>query len=132
MRLVLLFLICGALAGCDTPGTEFRGVPAVRIEQGGDVFDIRIRGLRAEAIRTNPRVAMRLPSVGTQAVQAIEMVSGCHVDQLTGDAAQMVAYLDCGRGAPSPPPRFPSFDCELDLYGDDTGVLYCDPLRPSY
>ncbi len=132
MRLVLAAMICGVLAGCSTPGPAFRGLPAVRMHQGGSVFDIRVRDSRAEAIRVNPRAAMRLSSVGVDAVQAIETVSGCRVDRLTGDQAQMVAYLDCGAGAPSPPRRAPSFDCEIDLYDDESGTIYCDPERPGH
>ena len=129
MRAVVISLVL-CLSGCGTPGPEFRGVPATRMEVGGSTFDIRVKGRRAEAIRQNPEWAMRLSSVAPRAFYAIEAVSGCRVRRLTGDQAQMVAYLDCGQGAPRPPFRLPELECEIDEVEDRQGVAHCAPGRP--
>lgn len=84
MRLLLLLSVL-AIAACGTPSPEFSGVAPVRVKLGASVFDIRVAGRRAEAIRLNQRPAMRLASVGVPAVLAIERVSGCRVDRLRGD-----------------------------------------------
>ncbi len=123
--MLLIFLVLGA---CGTPGPKFSGVAPVRVQVGASVFDIRVAGRRAEAIRLNPRPAMRLASVGVPAMLAIERVSGCRVDRLSGDQAMMWATLDCGAGALVPRQREPYLECdafELDAGG---GELICYPF----
>ena len=92
MRCTFLFAL-GLLAACDTPSPDFRGVPAHSVAMGESIFVIRIKGLRAEAIRTNMQWAPRMAATAPQGVAAIEAVSGCRVDTLTGDQAMMQARL---------------------------------------
>ncbi|WP_428512880.1 hypothetical protein [Roseovarius sp.] len=124
-----LFLISlSALAACDTASPDFAGVAPVRVEAGASVFDIRVAGRRAEAVRLNAQPAFRLSSVGVPAVLAIEAVSGCRVDRLTGDQAMMRATLDCGSGAAPPRRRVPYLEC--DMFDPDAAVseLVCYPF----
>ena len=129
MRILLLsFLAFPAfLAGCNTPGPGFRGLPAHSVSLGGSDFDVRVKGLRAEAIRTNAQWAPRMAATAPQGVAAIEAVSGCRVAKLTGDQAVMRARLDCGDGPP-PTPLFPQ-EWECEAYEVDTGygALDCRP-----
>lgn len=116
------------LGGCGGASPAFFGVDPVRVHAGGHVFDIRVDGRRAEAVRRNMVWLPRLASVGVPAVGAIEAVSGCRVDRLTGDQAMMRATLDCGSGAPRP--RFPTPYLECDAFDldDETGELLCYPF----
>ncbi len=91
------------LAGCDTPTPAFRDVPATRIEVEDSVFDVRVRGRAAEAIRINSEYAPRLAGVAPRAVWAIERVSGCHVTALSGDQALIHARLKCSKDGPLDP-----------------------------
>ena len=124
-RLLLSLLVLGA---CGTPSPEFFGIAPVRIKMGASVFDIRVAGRRAEAIRLNAKPAMRLSSVGVPAVLAIERVSGCRVDRLRGDQALMWATLDCGAGAPVPRQREPHLECDAFDRDADGGELICYPF----
>jgi hypothetical protein len=121
--LAVLFLI-----GCNTPGPSFRGVEPVRISVRGDVFDVRIDGVRAEAMRLNSRWAPRLDAVAPQGVAAIERVSGCRVRKLYGDAAMMTARLDCGQRL-APLPRGNSYDCDVYEIVDGLAELTCEAVR---
>jgi hypothetical protein len=115
------------IAACDTPSPAFRGVEPVRIKVGHSMFDIRVQGRRAEAIRLNAEWAPRLEAVAPRAVAAIEAVSRCRVDRLDGDQALMTARLDCGAGPP-PGPVFPDrLDCEYYELGEAYGALICRP-----
>lgn len=92
------FLLLALLTACDGPAPAMMGTDATRITIDAVEFSIRIRGDRAEAIRTN---MMPNPSIGAvypRAMQAMEAVSGCRVieDSLRGDVAVMRADLDCG------------------------------------
>ncbi len=53
-RMVILFL---ALAACDTTGRHFRDSPVTRVTVEGSVFDVRVRGNLAEALRINAQYA---------------------------------------------------------------------------
>ncbi len=89
------------MAACSTPGAYFRDVPPTRVSVAGSDFDIRVRGRLAEAIRTNPQYAPRAGPLFAQAEVAMEHVSGCNVDRIGGDQAQITGILDCGaRGDP--------------------------------
>ncbi len=133
VRLILL-LLCW-LAACSTPGPYFRGLPATRVTVAGSVFDVRVRGDLAEAIRINPQYAPRPGPLPLRARFAMEEVSGCAVVRVLGDQAQMTGMLSCG----GPPPdwlRLParvSYSCvQLDTWLKDQpgGPYYdydCDP-----
>ncbi|WP_420396527.1 hypothetical protein [Nioella sp.] len=86
------------LAACDSPAPAMMGAEATRITIDAVEFSIRLRGDRAEAIRTNMMPNPSIGSVYPRAVQAMEAVSGCRVieDSLRGDVAVMRADLDCG------------------------------------
>lgn len=117
MRYLLLCL--GLLAACNTPGPGFRGVPATQVTVDGSVFDVRVRGNTAEAIRTNRQYAPRPGPIETRARLAISQVSGCRVSRLKGDAAVIHARLACGGQSHVPPvhPVGAVLECyEVDSY----------------
>lgn len=117
-----IILLC--LAACDIPGPGFRDVPVTRVRVGPSIFDIRVAGLRAEAIRLTPEPAPRLASVAPRGVRAIEAVSGCRVRRLDGDAALMTAWLDCG-GERAPLPREAALDCTIDVVYETFADMTC-------
>ncbi len=123
----LMAAMAMVLIGCDAPGLEFRDVPATRIHVAQSTFDVRIKGLRAEAIRLNAENAPRLAAVAPRGVYAIEKVSGCRVRKLVGDAAVMQAWLDCG-GRLAPLPRDVEFECSIDVVYDSFADLTCEPV----
>ncbi len=88
------------VAGCNTPAPPFQGIAPTRVEVDGSIFDIRVRGEFAEAIRINRQYAPRLGPIRTRAAIAIAQVSGCRVKGVLGDQALMTANLDCARGPP--------------------------------
>ena len=90
--LLLLFL----LAACSQPSPAFRGIAPVRVTVGESVFDVRLRGHHAQAIRLGPRRAPRTLSVAPEAAAAIAAVSGCAAPRLWGDQAMLEAALLCG------------------------------------
>jgi len=96
MKHALLPLLVMLIA-CDSPAPAMMGADATQMTIDGVTFTIRIRGDRAEAIRTN---MMPNPSIGAiypRALQAMEQASGCSVieDSPRGDVAVMRADLDC-------------------------------------
>lgn len=103
------------------------GVPAVRMQVDGSVFDVRVRGQRAEAIRRNPEWPPRRAVIMPRAAAAIAGVSGCQVARLRGDVAVIRADLDCGGGAPPRPPAARAYDCEVVALDNGHGELYCEP-----
>ncbi|WP_371056335.1 hypothetical protein [Rhodosalinus sp. K401] len=89
---------CAALclaAACDTPGRGFMGQPAERVAAGGHVFDVRVRGDRAEAIRLNAAVFPSYGEIGPAAALAIRRATGCEPQALTGDPSVVHATLAC-------------------------------------
>ncbi|MHA7850460.1 hypothetical protein [Roseovarius sp.] len=118
-----------ALAACNTPGPAFRGIDPVRVTVAQSTFDVRVDGLRAQAIRLNMEWAPRRDAVAPRAVAAIEQVSGCSVSRLDGDQAVTVARLDCGGGAPPAVPDPTSLDCDVVFVGGTEADLICDPIR---
>ncbi len=101
MRRFAPHLICLALlAGCNTPGPHFRGLPATRVTVEGLVFDVRVRGRLAEAMRVNIQYAPRFGPIRERAGRAMAQVSGCEVTEVRGDQALATGILDCGGGAP--------------------------------
>jgi hypothetical protein len=123
-----------ALVACDGPGLHFSGVPATRITVDGSVFDVRVRGDLAEAVRINAEYAPRFGPIRTRAGFAMATVSGCKVREVLGDQAVALGRLDCGGTAPravspapvyscidvstwvnaGPGPDYPEFDCTPD------------------
>ena len=120
-----------ALVGCDTAGPHFGDVPATRLSIDGATFDVRVNGRLAEAIRVNPQYAPRLGALAPRAARAMQIVSGCEVTEVRGDAAQITGILDCGEG---PPPVILvvglNYDCvAIDGYfssNDDTTFVDYD------
>lgn len=96
--MIRLFISLLALAGCNLPSAEYRGLAPTRVTVQGSTFDIRQRGTRAEAIRINPEYAPRFGPIRERAGMAMAMVSGCKVVSVTGDQAQAFGRLNCGKG----------------------------------
>ena len=92
---IFFLSIPALLLGCDMPSPAYRGIAAERVTVEKSVFDVRVSGNKAEAIRLNAEYAPRPSAVAPRAVIAIEQVSGCKVKKLTGDQAQFFARLKC-------------------------------------
>lgn len=127
IRLSLLLIV---LVGCSQPGREFRGLPATRVDVGGSLFDVRVRGNLAEAIRLNPQYAPRFGPIRDRAAFAMAQVSGCRVEGVLGDQSVALGILDCGTRSldwalPVPVLRF---DCiEIDQWAQrPTQTRYVD------
>lgn len=99
-------IICAAVvlvAACDTPGRGFGGLPAARVAAGGHVFDVRVRGDTAEAIRLDAAAFPSYGEVAHAAALAIRRATGCRADSLTGDPSVVRATLDCPVSAGASP-----------------------------
>ena len=83
------------LSACSIETRHFRGVEPVQLIVDDSVFDVRVRGNLAEAIRTNPQYAPRLGPLRAQSAFAMALVSGCAVTGVLGDQAVMTGVLDC-------------------------------------
>lgn len=105
-----LILFCAA---CTASSPYFRGIPATRITVAGSVFDVRLRGDLAEAVRVNAQYAPRFGPIRARAAFAMEQVSDCRVTEMRGDQALALGRLACdGRSATWQPPVPPvSYDC---------------------
>lgn len=126
MRIPLSILITLMFGACDTPGPEFAGVPAERQHVGKSVFDVRLKGDLAQAIRVNSEWAPRSEAVWPRAVIAIEQASGCRVRRMEGDQVVIKARLDCPDGAPAQTqPR--EIRCDVDVLNDVTIRATCMP-----
>ncbi|XDA99162.1 hypothetical protein AB1M95_04435 [Sulfitobacter sp. LCG007] len=100
-RMSLTGLLAASLLGsCAVPGPYFERSGTTRVQSGGSVFDVRVRGRLAEAVRVNPQYAPRLGPLGLQAARAMSLVSGCAVTEVRGDQAVATGLLDCGDGPP--------------------------------
>ncbi|UWR29687.1 hypothetical protein K3758_15290 [Sulfitobacter sp. W002] len=95
MRLLLIIAVVIGLAACTAPSRDFRGLPAQRITVDGSVFDVRVRGERAEAVRVNTQYAPRFGPIRARAGRAMAQVSGCEVKEVLGDQALAFGVLDC-------------------------------------
>ncbi|MEQ6249100.1 hypothetical protein ABMC89_09440 [Sulfitobacter sp. HNIBRBA3233] len=122
------------LAACNTAGPHFRGLPATRITVDGSVFDVRVRGDLAEAIRINPQYAPRFGPIRGRAGRAMARVSGCTVTEVRGDQAQALGLLDCrGARGKARPVLAVDLDCvpvrgtELTVLGSTSVEIECDP-----
>lgn len=94
MRHVAISLIV-LLTACVGQQGYFAGTQVTRVSVGQSVFDIRLRGNLAEAIRVNPQYAPRLGVLRQHAALAMAQVSGCDVKGVLGDQAVMTGVLDC-------------------------------------
>ena len=126
MKWLLIFGL-GVLTACNAPSPAFQDTPATRIHIGHSVFDVRVKGTRAQAIRINRENAPRLAAVAPRGVAAIERVSGCRVSKLDGDAALMNAWLDCG-GKLAPLPHTHEFECTIDVVYETFADLSCEEV----
>lgn len=133
MRWWFVFLML--MAGCNTPGPHFRGVPVTRVEVEGSVFDVRVRGNLAEALRVNRQYAPRFGPIRARAGHAMAQVSGCRVLEVLGDQALATGILACA-GRPRGwvvPTGAVAYSCqEVDQWmNEGLGVEYtefeCDP-----
>ncbi|MFG6566147.1 hypothetical protein [Sulfitobacter sp. 1A13679] len=95
MRLLIIIAVLFSLAACTAPSREFRGLPAQRITVEGSVFDVRVRGERAEAVRVNTQYAPRFGPIRARAGRAMALVTGCEVKEVLGDQALALGVLDC-------------------------------------
>ena len=89
------FLLVLALAACNTPTENFRGIVPMRVTVDGSTFDIRRRGDLAEAIRVNMEYAPHLGPIEGRAARAMAQATGCRVIRVTGDQALLLGRLDC-------------------------------------
>jgi hypothetical protein len=133
VRCILISVL--VLAGCNTPTQHFRGIPPTRVSVDGSVFDVRVRGDLAEAIRVNPQYAPRFGPIRERAAFAMSQVSGCRVTEVRGDQALATGLLSCGKRPRTwaAPAAGVSYSC-LDVaqwLNDASGVSYaefdCDP-----
>lgn len=89
----LSLLLC--LTACGQPSAHFADLPATRVEVDGSVFDVRVRGELAEALRRNVEYAPRLGPIRQRAALAMRQVSGCRVEYVLGDAAVTLGLMEC-------------------------------------
>ncbi len=111
VRLLLLLCCFAVLTACNTPGPHFRGLPATRVAVDGSVFDVRVRGALAEAMRVNRQYAPRFGPIRARAGLAMAQVSGCRVKEVRGDQALATGLLDCGDGGPRDGIYLEPLDC---------------------
>ncbi|MDX2482840.1 MAG: hypothetical protein QNK42_04190 [Pseudodonghicola sp.] len=86
---------CLVLIGCNAPSPHFRGLAPTRIAVNDSVFDVRVKGHLAEAIRVNPQYAPRFGPIRDRAGLAMALVSGCSVTKVLGDQALATGRLAC-------------------------------------
>ena len=96
-KIVILGVMLGGITACSSSHPAFMGVESQVVEVRGSTFKIRVKGDKAEAIRTNFE---RIPKIGDtfpKAAEAIEIASGCHVvtNSMKGDPALMTATVKC-------------------------------------
>lgn len=123
------------LMACNAPSPHFRGVPATRVTVDGSVFDVRVKGNLAEAIRVNAQYAPRFGPIRSRAAFAMAQVSGCKVTRVDGDQALATGKLSCaGRPDSWTGPIGPSsYSCvQLSQWLRDSGEatwveFECDP-----
>ncbi len=97
-RSIFMFLLAVLPVACDTASPHFRGQAVQRITVESSVFEVRLRGSLAEAVRVNPQYAPRLGPIRKRAQRAMELASGCPVRDVLGDQAVLVGRLNCGSG----------------------------------
>jgi len=123
------------LAACSAGTPYFRELPATRVAVNGSVFDVRVRGDLAEAVRINTQYAPRLGPIRDRAGLAMAQVSGCPILDVLGDAAVTVGVLGCDREAGErlllTAISTPNYECiDYGIYEDDDygyQVFECTP-----
>lgn len=130
-----LFLL--VLAACSAGTPHFRDLPGTRVAVNGSIFDVRIKGELAEAVRINMQYAPRLGPIRDRAALAMAQVSGCPILDVLGDAAVTVGVLGCDRASGErlllTSVSTPNYECiDFGLFenvGGDTGyqVFECTP-----
>lgn len=85
------------LAACSTASPYFGSAPATRVAVDGNLFDVRVRGNLAEAVRLDMQYAPRFGPIRHRAGVAMAHVSGCPVLEVLGDAAVATGVLGCNR-----------------------------------
>lgn len=121
MRFVLPLMLVCLVAGCNTPAPAFRDVPARRVTIGPSTFDVRVKGDRAYAIRTNMEYAPNFRFTAVRFKAAFEAASGCKVgaEAMRGDQAVMEARLTCAGKPPRPWKPDLRLTCDIDGRGPD-------------
>jgi len=91
------YLVLALLAACSSPHPAFMSTQEQVVEVQGSTFKVRIKGDKAEAIRTNFEFVPKIGDIFPKAAKAMEIASGCTVvpNSMKGDPALMVAKLDC-------------------------------------
>lgn len=126
----LLVLLC--VSACNAPSPYFGGAEVTRVRVEGSVFDVRRKGRLAEAVRVNSEYAPRLGPIARRAEIAMEVVTGCDVLQIRGDAAQILGIMNCNNATPDVPllSYARARDCEVvDVFvpsGGATAYLEAD------
>ncbi|WP_380054825.1 hypothetical protein ACFE33_14420 [Falsihalocynthiibacter sp. SS001] len=97
MRLFIIVVALFAIIGCDSPNPRAFGYDTTRLSIEGSDFTVRSNGEVAEAIRTDFAPRREHERILLRAVVAIEVATGCRVDQTTvkGDPALVAARIDC-------------------------------------
>lgn len=127
MRLLVWLISALALASCDTPPPEYRGIAGQRITVGQSTFDVRQDGSKALALRVNTEWAPRPEAVAPRALVAIEKSTGCRVMRMDGDQVLIEAKLDCGGGTPGREPEALEYDCDYRPQYAGRVELVCTP-----
>ncbi|WP_372885769.1 hypothetical protein [Shimia sp.] len=93
-------LTLAALAACAPSSRHFADIAPLRVSAQGSDFELRRRQQSldlVQVIRVNGEYAPRLgQQLGRRAEIAVERAYGCPVRRIFGDAAVMLAVLDCG------------------------------------
>ena len=135
MAMWRMVVLLWALTACNAPSPHFRGAPVTRVAVQGSVFDVRVRGNLAEALRVNPQYAPRFGPIRDRARFAMAQVSGCRVVEVLGDQALATGVLACDGRAPGwiVPTGALSYSClEVSQWvndgpGPDYAEFECDP-----
>lgn len=86
-----------AVSACDSPSPRLMRGERHTLEVDGSTFTVWRRGEEVEVYRTSVEFMPRMSEVFAKAETAIRQATGCAVvpGSLAGDAALMVAELDC-------------------------------------
>lgn len=124
------------LAACSAVSPHFQGVPVTRVAVSGSLFDVRVRGDLAEAVRINSEYAPRLGPIESKARFAMAQVSGCDVVGVLGDQSVTTGVLSCETRSrdwalPAATLRFDCIDGGITLKEEARSGLSdidCDPV----
>ena len=91
-----------ALTACDTGTPPYFGLTPTRVVVDDMVFDVRVRGLMAEALRQEVMWPPSHEYAAHRAAAAMREVTGCEVVQVRGDPSVVEGRLSCqGHTAPA-------------------------------